>query len=231
MTTNILNVTINDNGSVFPLRDSMAVNIGFIPTQEFRVTFVTYTPETFVLNCPQSNFRWIDGSSGPSVSVGGAIALSVTVMYNANFNTWDVIAHNLSAGLASRLDRNSLSGNRNEVLLQADANGIITPDGSLSNRFRFVLTQNTKLANPINFANNEHIYLTGYQDATGGRVMTYDTAFMFVGAQVYVPPAAAKAAFLVELRPTLNMQTQLLNWLLWGNPDKNTPSGFGLIGG
>lgn len=120
------------------------------------------------------------------------------------------------------------SGNRPEVLITADANGVLTLDGNVSNRFRFVMTKDTKIADPINFYSNEHIYLTGYQDIVGGRKMSYGLSLLLPAAQPYVPPLSPKAAFLMELRPTINLNTAGLNWAMWGFPDKGTPTGFGL---
>lgn len=121
------------------------------------------------------------------------------------------------------------SGNRDEVLLVPDANNVITPDGTVSNRFRFVMTSDVKLADPVNFTSKEHIYLTGYQDTTGGHKLSYGLSILLPAAQPYVPPSNGKAGFLMELRPTVNMATNALNWAMWGYPDRSMPSGFGLV--
>jgi hypothetical protein len=242
MATNRVIVKESDNGGIFPLRGDMDVLVNFRPTESFGIRFVTYTDADFVINFQVCKIRLPDQTLADSMTVGGKASLFVELKFNAKYDTWDIVGHNLFAATAGSGggggsggtvggggEPDEATGFRPEVLLLPDANGVLTPDGSISNRFRFQMTRNITLANPVNFFNNEHIYLTGYQDEGGGKKISFGRALMLPGQMPYVPPQNPNAAFLVELRPTQHIKTGALNWALVGYPDKTMANGLGLV--
>ena len=70
----------------------------------------------------------------------------------------------------------------------------VTPDASTSNNFTLTLGGACTLANPVNLANGMVLNFCIDQDATGGRVLTFDTLFKWPGGTVptWVTTASAK---------------------------------------
>lgn len=115
-----------------------------------------------------------------------------------------------------------------EVILVPDASGNVTIDATQGYAFKLVLTQNIKVLNPVNFNYGDHIKLIVMQDATGGRRLTWDTNWSFVGSQPSTTPTNAGAMFKV-----LSDFTQDSNnhdaWMSDITPNGTVAGGYGIV--
>ena len=70
-------------------------------------------------------------------------------------------------------------------------------DASLSNNFKLTMTGACKLSNPSNLTEGMVLNFAVDQDATGGRVLTFDTMFKWPGgtAPTWITTAGAKNFF------------------------------------
>jgi len=227
MATNIKQVTQAHQGVFFPLRGDMGIALDFIPTDGFDVGFVTHTDEEFTLTSSVSQIRQQDGTLASELVVGGHVMLSFMLIYNAEDNIWEITLNNVA--VQSSNDNGATgAGNRPEMLLEPDETNTITPDGLISNRFRFVMRSDTKIGDPINYTSAEHLYFTGHQDEVGNRKLEFARSMLLLDALPYTPPAVPKAIFVMEMRPTVNVDDGSLNWTVNGSPDKAS-RGFAMI--
>jgi hypothetical protein len=238
---NTLTLDNSHSGGIYKLDGSdmqVQINIDAATVDNtFELSFLTRDTGTYPI-VSNLSFVNLDGNISSVMTVGNMRGLAFTLRYNDKLKVLEIVENNLVSQHAATAGATnggggssggSGSGNRPEVLLTPDANGVITPDGSISNRFRFVMSRAVKIANPINFDSDEHIYLNGHQNIVGNWKLAYGTKYLLAGALPYVPPLNPKAQFTLELRPTENIDSGELNWAVLGYPDRTVVNGMGLV--
>lgn len=103
-----------------------------------------------------------------------------------------VNSNNLSDVSSAKNARNNLD--RGTFGLASAAT--ITPNCATDNVFTLTLAINATLANPLNMQAGAHYTFVIQQDATGGRTLSYGTAFKFPNA---APPTLSTAANAIDI--------------------------------
>jgi hypothetical protein len=151
----------------------MGVSLNFIPTDTFKVTFITYTTEIFNITSTISNFRQLNGTMSTTLTIGGKIALFVTLMYNVVDGTWDITANNLT----------STTVPTTEVVLTPDQYNGITLNKNQGLNFSVTMAGACTLNNPIGYTAGDRISLLIRQDSVGAHQLYYGSMYSFPGAQ------------------------------------------------
>lgn len=92
--------------------------------------------------------------------------------------------------------------NEAEVALIPDSSGNLTISKTAGINYAVTLAANAKLLNPVGYAAGDRIKIIARQDATGARVMSFDTLYAVPNAQVPVLSTAANAIDKMEIDVT-----------------------------
>ena len=87
----------------------------------------------------------------------------------------------------------------------------ITPDATLSNKFRVTLAGNRTLANPTGLVDGQALQIRVIQDATGTRTLAYGTTFKWPGGTAPVLTTAANAVDLIVCEYDATSTTLMCN--------------------
>jgi hypothetical protein len=128
---------------------------------------------------------------GGTLTVGGAVSLASTLSVGGAANFASTVTVVGAAHFASTVTVSGkgkfMTGAFAPVVTLTDAASVV-PDLNTSNVFAVTLAGNRTLAAPTNTSTNigatGHIFLV--QDATGGRTLSYNTAYQFPGGTVPV---------------------------------------------
>lgn len=154
------------------------------------------------------------GASGTALAVGangsqlvycdGADILSAsspTSVANADQATNSLQLGGVAAANYARLDQNqTFSGGQAvaRVALSISA-GAVTPDANDSNTFYLSLTQNITMNNPVNPVDGQTLRMVIAQDATGGRTISWGSAYAWGSGVAPVVSAAANAVDYISM--------------------------------
>lgn len=128
------------------------------------------------------NGAWSVGTSGTATGTSGQVLTSAG---SAAAPTWQTAS-------GASLNANNVFTKGQVVAPSTLTNGAtVSTDASLSNNFRIVLSGNFTLANPTNLIDGQIVNFVLIQDATGSRVITYDTMFKFPSGDI--PPLSTTA--------------------------------------
>ena len=152
-----------------------------------------------------------DGTNTAQLATTAFVQAAITALINAApgaLNTLDELAAALGddANFATTVTnalatKATLSGNvyggAQSVTPSTLTDGAtVTPNAALSNNFRWVIGGNRTLANPTNPSDGQVINIKIKQDATGGRTITWGSAYKFPNGAA---PALSSAANAVDV--------------------------------
>ena len=183
-------VTISDDSTAMYVTNGTTV----IPVAQTTFTNITASGNLNVLGATSLSgaVNMVGNAAvGGTLTVGGAVSLASTLSVGGAANFASTVTVVGAAHFASTVTVSGkgkfMTGAFAPVVTLTDAASVV-PDLNTSNVFAVTLAGNRTLAAPTNTSTNigatGHIFLV--QDATGGRTLSYNTAYQFPGGTVPV---------------------------------------------
>lgn len=151
----------------------------------------------------------IGNVSGSGTSVSGNLAAIVGTSVST------IVDSGLSPSIVARLNATeAFTKGQSGAVLALTYQSSITPDFAASNNFSLTMQGSAMLSNPVNVVAGQSGLIAISQDATGSRLLSYGTSYIF---QSGVPPVLTASAFALDglayyaASPTQVIVTALLN--------------------